>query len=52
LLAAIDHAVAEGFIFQEHRDVLFCDADPNALISRMERYEHPRQAVRRWMREE
>jgi uncharacterized protein (TIGR00730 family) len=52
LLAAIDHAVQEGFIFQEHRDVLFCEADPNALIDKMERYEHPRAAVKRWMREE
>ena len=52
LLAAIDHAVQEGFIFQEHRDVLFCDADPNVLLDKMARYEHPREAVRRWMREE
>jgi len=52
LLAAIDHAVQEGFIFKEHRDVLFCDADPNVLLDKMERYEHPREAVKRWMREE
>jgi uncharacterized protein (TIGR00730 family) len=52
LLAAIDHAVAEGFIFQEHREVLFSDADPNALIDKMARYQHPREAVKRWMREE
>jgi uncharacterized protein (TIGR00730 family) len=52
LLTAIDHAVQEGFIFQEHRDVLFCDADPNMLLDRMARYEHPRAAVKRWLREE
>jgi uncharacterized protein (TIGR00730 family) len=52
LLVAIDHAVQEGFIFQEHRDVLFCEADPNVLLDKMERYEHPRAAVKRWMREE
>ena len=52
LLAAIDHAVQEGFIFQEHRDVLFCEADPNVLLDKMERYEHPHAAVKRWMREE
>ena len=52
LLAAIDHAVAEGFIFQEHRDALFCEADPNLLIDKMAQYEHPREAVKRWMREE
>src|SRR5215216_3355111 len=52
LLAAIDHAVQEGFVFQEHRDVLYCDSDPNGLLDRMSRYEHPRAAVKRWMREE
>jgi hypothetical protein len=52
LLAAIDHAVQEGFIFPEHRDVLFIDSDPNVLLGKMERYEHPRAAVKRWMREE
>ena len=52
LLAAIDHAVREGFVFQEHRDVLFCDDEPNLLIQQMEHYEHPHDAVKRWMREE
>lgn len=52
LLAAIDHAVSEGFIFQEHRDALFCEADPNVLIDKMAQYEHPREAVKRWLREE
>ena len=52
LMAAIDHAVQEGFIFQEHRDVLFLEEDPKVLIDRMEKYEHPHAAVKRWMREE
>ena len=52
LMAAIDHAVQEGFVFQEHRDVLFMEEEPGALINRMERYEHPHAAVKRWMREE
>jgi uncharacterized protein (TIGR00730 family) len=52
LLAAIDHAVQEGFIFQEHRDVLFCEPDPNLLLEKMEHYQHPHEAVKRWMREE
>ncbi len=52
LMAAIDHAVQEGFIFQEHRDVLFLEEEPGALIDRMEKYEHPHAAVKRWMREE
>src|SRR5512145_979456 len=41
LLAAIDHAVIEGFIFKEHRDALRCDADPNKLLDAMLAYEHP-----------
>ncbi len=52
LLAAIDHAVEEGFVFKEHRDALFCEADPNKLLDAMAEYEHPHQAVKRWLREE
>ena len=51
LLAAIDHAVEEGFIFNEHRDVLLCDSEPNKLLDAMAEYEHPHAAVKRWMRE-
>src|SRR4030095_2012375 len=35
LLAAIDHAMNEGFIFKEHRDSLFCDPEPNRLLDSM-----------------
>ena len=52
LIAAIDHAVAEGFIFKEHRDVLFCESDPSLLLDKMVQYQHPREAVKRWLREE
>ena len=52
LFAAIDHAVQEGFVFQEHRDVLILEEDPNLLLDKMEKYTHPHEAVRRWMREE
>jgi len=51
LLAAIDHAVGEGFIFEEHRDALLCDSDPNKLLDAMAEYEHPHEAVKRWLRE-
>ena len=51
LLAAIDHAVLEGFIFKEHRDALSCESDPNKLLDAMAKYEHPHEAVKRWMRE-
>ena len=52
LLATIDHAVNEGFIFKEHRDTLFCDSDPNKLLNAMAEYTHPHAAVKRWLREE
>ncbi len=52
LLAAIDHAVAEGFVFKEHREALFCDDDPRRLLKALAKYEHPHAAVKRWMREE
>lgn len=52
LLAAINHAVQEGFVFPEHRDALFCESDGNVLLDKMEHYEHPHAAVKKWMREE
>lgn len=52
LLAALDHAVAEGFVFKEHRETLFCDPDPNALLAAMQNHKHPHEAVKRWLREE
>jgi uncharacterized protein (TIGR00730 family) len=52
LLAALDHAVEEGFIFREHREALFCDADAGKLLDRMENHQHPHEAVKRWMRQE
>jgi len=52
LLAAIDHAVEEGFIFKEHRESLFCESDPTKLLDAMAEYVHPHEAVKRWLREE
>ena len=52
LLAAIDHAVKEGFIFAEHRKALSFESDPNKLLDAMALYEHPHDAVKRWMKEE
>lgn len=52
LLAAIDHAMNEDFIFKEHRECLFSDENPEKLLDAMALYEHPYQAVKRWLREE
>lgn len=52
LLSMLDHAAAEGFIFPEHRQMLFCHTDPDILLDQMSTHEHPHAAVRRWMRED
>jgi uncharacterized protein (TIGR00730 family) len=52
LLAALDHAVEEGFIFKEHRHALCCESDPEALLEAMAKHQHPHEAVKRWLREE
>ena len=41
LLTFLDHAVVEGFIRQEYRDLLVVDTDPATLISRMESMSPP-----------
>ncbi|HTP02080.1 MAG TPA: TIGR00730 family Rossman fold protein [Anaerolineales bacterium] len=51
LLAALDHAVHEGFILQEHRDALHCEADAEVLLDKMENHRHPSEAVKRWLRQ-
>jgi uncharacterized protein (TIGR00730 family) len=51
LLAALDHAVAEGFMFPEHRAVLCVDPDPEGLLEAMAAYRHPHEAVKKWMRQ-
>jgi hypothetical protein len=52
LLAALQHAVAEGFVFKEHLDAIACESDPKALLDAMDNHQHPHEAGRRWMREE
>lgn len=47
LLRFLDHAVAEGFIRQEYRDLLVVGDDAPALLERMEAMNPP--ALPRWM---
>lgn len=51
LLAMLDHAMQEKFIFPEHRKALLCNSDPAKLLETMRSYEHPKEAVKRWMRQ-
>ncbi len=52
LLAALDYAVHEGFVLREHRDALYCEADPQKLLDVMKSHKPPREAVRRWLRQD
>ena len=47
LLGFLDHAVTEGFIRQEYRDLLVVDTQPEELIRRMEAMLPP--ALPRWL---
>lgn len=47
LLGFLDHAVSEGFIRREYRDLLVVDDEPGALIARMEAMSPP--ALPRWV---
>jgi len=51
LLTMLDRATEEKFIFSEHRKALLCQADPAQLLAAMQAYEHPHDAVKRWMRQ-
>jgi uncharacterized protein (TIGR00730 family) len=48
LLALVEHARAEGFIYNEHRDLLLSDRDPLALLESLERYTPPA-GLARWV---
>jgi len=41
LLALIEHARQEGFIYNEHIDLLINESDPQVLLTRMEGFESP-----------
>ena len=47
LLSFLDHAVTEGFIRQEYRDLLVVDDDPRDLLERMQAMHPP--ALPRWL---
>lgn len=52
LLTALNHAVREGFVFQEHLNALACEVDPEKLLDALSSHQHPSDAVKRWMRED
>jgi hypothetical protein len=52
LLKMLDRAVEEKFLFPEHRQLLLCNPDPEALLKMMESYQPSLDAVKRWMRQD
>ena len=48
LLDVFDHARGEGFIYNEHRDLLVCEATPEALLDGLSRYQVP-DDLERWV---
>jgi len=48
LLALIEHARQEGFIYNEHIDLLINESDPQDLLTRMEVFERPPN-LERWV---
>jgi hypothetical protein len=50
LLAMVEHARKEGFIFPEHQQIMVSAGTPQDLLKAMEEHQHPTEAVKRWMR--
>ena len=50
LLALIAHAEREGFVFAEHRQMLLTAEEPQTLLDALNKHQHPREAVKRWMK--
>lgn len=48
LLKMIEHALAEGFIYDEHRLLLHIAQEPETLLDSMQAY-HPPQGLERWL---
>jgi uncharacterized protein (TIGR00730 family) len=52
LMALVLHAEQEGFIFPEHRQMLRLANTPQELLDGMRTHQHPKAAVKRWMRQD
>lgn len=49
LIAYFDHAVDEGFLWEDHRRIILTDESPDGLLSQLQGYEPP--AVKQWIDE-
>lgn len=48
MMALIDHAQQQGFIYTEHKDLLIVDGDPDDLLDMMKQYRVPK-GLERWV---
>lgn len=48
LLAAIEHARSEGFMYAEHQSLFVYDDQPDALLKRLAEYQYP-QGMEKWL---
>jgi uncharacterized protein (TIGR00730 family) len=48
LIALVDHARAEGFIYAEHRALFTCRDDPDALLDALDAFQRP-DGLDRWL---
>ncbi len=51
LLAMVDHAHREGFIYQEHKQLMVSADTPQELLSALENHQHP-DGLERWLTRE
>jgi uncharacterized protein (TIGR00730 family) len=51
LLAAIEHARTEGFIYDEHLELFTCDDQPQVLLDSLVNHQPP-QGLERWLTRE
>jgi len=52
LLAMLDRALLEKFLFPEHRQALLCASQPEPLLDALASFQPPLEAVKRWMRQD
>lgn len=48
LLAMVDHAIAEGFVYPEHREMICCSEDSHTLLAMLKDYRKP-ENLARWV---
>ena len=51
LLAAIEHARTEGFMYVEHRSLFVCAEQPDDLLDELEKYRYP-EGMDKWLTRE